>query len=166
MTIIRATLAPSTVRRTPPAGLSMGGFGALSYAARHPGMFTAAAAYSAVADPLGSDFEADPLMWGDKTEDRAIWESHDPVSQAAALAGTDLYISYGNGVPGPLDAPDAGYDDFEGWLRPQNDALVAKLDELGIPATVDSYGEGTHSWPYWERALHASVPVLLGGLQG
>ncbi|WP_279580200.1 alpha/beta hydrolase [Fodinicola feengrottensis] len=32
------------------AGLSMGGFGALSYAARHPGMFRAAASYSGVID--------------------------------------------------------------------------------------------------------------------
>jgi S-formylglutathione hydrolase FrmB len=148
------------------AGLSMGGFGALSYAARHPGMFKAAAAYSAVADTLGSDFEAEPLMWGDKTEDRATWESHNPVSQAAALEGTDLYISFGNGTPGDLDSPDAQYDGLEGWLRPQNDALVAELTELGIPATVDYYGEGTHTWPYWERALHASLPVLLGGLEG
>jgi S-formylglutathione hydrolase FrmB len=43
---------------------------------------------------------------------------------------------------------------------------VARLEELGIPATVEAYGDGTHTWPYWERALHASLPVLLGGLRG
>jgi S-formylglutathione hydrolase FrmB len=147
------------------AGLSMGGFGALSYAARHPDMFEAAAAYSAVVDTLGSDFEAEPLMWGDKGSDPA-WEEHNPLSQAAALEGTDLYISYGDGAPGPLDAPGAAADDLESWLAPQNDRLVARLEELGIPATVDAYGHGTHTWPYWERGLHESLPVLLGALEG
>ena len=147
------------------AGLSMGGFGALSYAARHPGMFKAAAAYSAVADTVGSDFEAEALMWGDKTDDVASWKEHNPVSKAAALEGTDLYISYGTGAPGPLDGASAQSDGLEAWLAPQNDALVARLEELGIPATVEAYGDGTHTWPYWERALHASLPVLLGGLQ-
>jgi S-formylglutathione hydrolase FrmB len=146
------------------AGLSMGGFGALSYAARHPGMFRAAATYSGVADTLGSDFEAEPLMWGDKGDGPA-WEEHNPLSQAAALEGTQLYISYGNGSPGPLDPPEARVDDLESWIAPQNDRLVARLGELGIPATVDAYGAGTHTWPYWERALHESLPVLLGALK-
>ena len=39
----------STGRRA-VAGLSMGGFGALTYAARHPGVFDAAASYSGVVD--------------------------------------------------------------------------------------------------------------------
>ena len=33
-----------------------------------------------------------------------------------------------------------------------------------IPATVDAYGPGTHSEPYWERALHRSLPLLLKAL--
>ena len=145
------------------AGLSMGGFGALSYAARHPGMFGAAASYSGVVDILTEGTDADPMRWGDRTADQATWEEHNPLSQAASLEGTDLYISYGNGRSGPLDAAGPGSDDLEGWVAPQNEALVARLEELGIPATVEGYGDGTHTWPYWERALRASLPVLLGG---
>ncbi len=48
------------------AGLSMGGFGALSYAGRHPGMFRAAASYSGVVDtrhtPGATQFVLD-LVW-------------------------------------------------------------------------------------------------------
>jgi S-formylglutathione hydrolase FrmB len=146
------------------AGLSMGGFGALSYAARHPDMFKAAASYSGVAHTLGPDFFVDELMWGDKTEDLAIWEAHDPVSQAADLEGTDVFISYGEGGQGPLDEVAPPADDLEPWIKPMNDALVARLEELGIPATVDAYGAGSHTWPYWERGLHDSLPVLLGAL--
>ncbi len=146
------------------AGLSMGGFGALSYAARHPGFFKAAASFSGVADTVGSDFQADPLMWGDKQADAETWEAHDPLSLAEALSGTPLYLSYGDGDPGPLDAPGAEVDGLERWLASQNDAFAARLEELGIPATVDAYGDGTHSWPYWERGLHDSLPVLLGAL--
>jgi diacylglycerol O-acyltransferase / trehalose O-mycolyltransferase / mycolyltransferase Ag85 len=147
------------------AGLSMGGFGALSYAARHPGIFKAAASYSGVVDTIGSDFETDLEIWGDKTDDAATWEAHNPVSQAAALEGTDLYISYGEGGQGPLDEQAPSPDDNEGWIGAQNDMLVARLEELGIPATVDAYGAGSHTWPYWQRGLRDSLPVLLGALQ-
>src|SRR5919197_418605 len=40
------------------AGLSMGGLGAMDYAARHPGMFAAAASYSGALHPL-----MDPRFW-------------------------------------------------------------------------------------------------------
>ena len=146
------------------AGLSMGGFGALSYAARHPGFFKAAASYSGVVDTVGSDFQADPLMWGDKIADVETWEAHNPLSLAESLADTPVYLSYGDGDPGPLDTPGTEVDGLERWLASQNEALAARLDELGIAATVDAYGDGTHTWPYWERGLHDSLPVLLGAL--
>ena len=41
---------------------------------------------------------------------------------------------------------------------------MARLKQLGIPVTVDAYGPGTHSDPYWERALHRSLPMLLKAL--
>ncbi len=44
------------------AGLSMGGQGALLYAARHPGMFKATAAYSGSAHPLLNDESVDRIL--------------------------------------------------------------------------------------------------------
>jgi S-formylglutathione hydrolase FrmB len=55
-------------------------------------------------------------------------------------------------------------DSLESSLATPNEALVARLTELGIPFTVDAYGDGTHVWPYWERALHDSLPLLLEAL--
>ena len=31
---------------------------------------------------------------------------------------------------------------------------------LKIPAQLDFYGPGTHSWPYWQRDLHHAWPLL------
>jgi len=106
------------------AGLSMGGFGAMSYAARHPELFSAAASFSGVLDPFGSDFREDLALWGDKIDQAEIWAAHDPVSLAPALEELPL------------------------------------LKDLGIPITVEA-GSGTHSWLFWETALHRSLPMLL-----
>jgi len=80
--------------------------------------------------------------------------------RAEALRGTTLYISYGAGGQGPLD-PDPVGDDGEAFRSISNKAFVSRLKDLGIPATVDTYGPGTHTWPYFERALHRALPLLL-----
>jgi len=144
------------------AGLSMGGFGALSYAARHPGFFKAAASYSGVVHPLGDvelvqgiarDEGEDPdALWGDPQAQRAVWAAHDPTEQAARLRGTRLFVSIGN----------TGL--IERSLRPGNDALRTALRRAGVPATLHFYAHGTHDWPYWQRELHRSLPLLLGAL--
>jgi diacylglycerol O-acyltransferase/trehalose O-mycolyltransferase len=146
------------------AGLSMGGYGAMVYAARHPGMFKAAASFSGPLDILGEKDSGllgnDPQTWGDPVEQVDIWKAHNPIDLAEALRGTTLYISYGEGGQGPLD-PDPVGDDGEAFRAIGNRAFVERLADLGIAATVDAYGPGTHSWPYFERALHRSLPLLL-----
>lgn len=147
------------------AGLSMGGLGAIAYAARHPGLFKAAASYSGVLDPRASDTNPGAsATWGDPVAQEDIWRSHDPMSLAPELAGIPLYLSYGSGGAGPLDVGPVDPDDLEAAIGAENDAFVARLQELGIEATVDAYGPGTHTWPYWQRGLHASLPMLLEAL--
>ncbi len=153
------------------AGLSMGGFGAMSYAARHPGTFAAAASFSGVVTPLrdaeltrgivafgGGDPEA---LWGSPHADRKVWEAHDPLTLAPRLRGTRLFVSSGNGEAGPFDDPGTT-DSTEESLYGQNVAFTRRLRALKVPATVDLYGPGTHTWPYWERELHLALPLLLG----
>jgi S-formylglutathione hydrolase FrmB len=41
-------------------------------------------------------------------------------------------------------------------------AFAACLRRLGIPFRADLYRGGRHDWPYWERDLEHSLPVLLG----
>lgn len=148
------------------AGLSMGGFGAMSYAARHPELFKAAASFSGVLHPVTLPLDLQPGLWGDRTEQADIWGAHDPIALADALAGIPLYVSYGNGEPGRLDDADTTFDELEASLWGMNETFVERLASLGIPVVVDAYGPGTHTWPYWERGLHEAMPMLLEALDG
>jgi diacylglycerol O-acyltransferase / trehalose O-mycolyltransferase len=159
------------------AGLSMGGFGALSYAARHPGMFRATAAYSGVVDtvhtPGASDlvlqiagrYVPDPLaLWGDPRAQAHIWAAHNPVDLALRLRHLPVYLSCGNGEAGPFDPP-GSTNDLEKLLESENVLLAERLNRMGARHLVTHfYGPGTHSWPYWERELHRSLPMLLDAL--
>jgi len=151
------------------AGASMGGYGAMEYAARQPGMFLAAASYSGGLDPLGggawsNGFVQTADVWGNPVDQADIWSAQDPTDNAAALKGTALYVAYGNGQPGPLDASGSSADGIESWAAIMNETFIAKLAVLKIPVTVDAYGPGTHNWTYFQRDLHRSLPFLLKAL--
>ncbi|MEX1344630.1 MAG: alpha/beta hydrolase family protein, partial [Candidatus Limnocylindrales bacterium] len=144
------------------AGISMGGFGAMSYAARHPDLFAAAASFSGVLDPYGSDWGYDAALWGDKTDQAEVWQAHDPVSLAPALADTALYVWWGDGreeVGGPV------VDGLEAYLAPHSAMFVERLEELGIEATVES-GPGVHDWASWDDAVLRALPTLRSALEG
>ena len=147
------------------AGLSMGGYGAMAYAARNPGLFKAAASFSGPLDILAEkDFIGpDITVWGDSEAQLDVWRAHNPIDLAESLRGTTLFISWGEGGQGPLD-PEPFVDETEAFRALSNEAFVARLQELGIPATVDDYGAGTHTWPYFERALQRALPLLLEAL--
>jgi diacylglycerol O-acyltransferase / trehalose O-mycolyltransferase len=173
LTELRALLEHDFGAGTPRAvaGLSMGGYGAMAYAARHPGLFDAAASFSGVLTPrqnpglvrgialLGGGDPDD--LWGSPTAHRRTWKAHDTMSLAARLRGTRLFVSSGNGQAGPFDDPGA-QDATEAALIRQNVAFARRLGRLNLRATIDLYGRGTHTWPYWERELHRALPLLLG----
>lgn len=156
------------------AGLSMGGFGALSYTARHPGLFRSAASYSGVTDtlrtPADSDFVqglvtstgASPeALWGDPERDRKVWAAHNPADLAPALAGTPLFVSSGDGTAGPYDTPGTT-DATERLLHEENVSLLAALHTAHARHLhADLYGPGTHTNPYWRREFLRSLPMLL-----
>jgi diacylglycerol O-acyltransferase / trehalose O-mycolyltransferase len=158
-------------RRRAIAGLSMGGLGAMVYAARDRGMFRAAASYSGLLHPLGDTrwmlglFAAqalDPLaIWGDPAENRAQWAAHDPTELAGQLRGVRLFVASGNGEPGPYESSGARRDRIEATTYRESRAFAARLRSLRIPLRTDFYGAGVHNWPYWQRELHRSLPLLL-----
>ncbi|MGI8332913.1 alpha/beta hydrolase [Actinomadura scrupuli] len=161
------------------AGLSGGGYGALIYSARHPGMFRFAACYSPMAatllpgEPAGimaglSQHHVNPFdMWGNPWLEPNVWKEHDPITQAPRLRGLPLYVSCGRtGIPGPLDPAGAKVDSAEilAWYTTR--AFLQRLGELRIPVTTHLYDLGTHSWPYWQQELHTTWPRLMRALQG
>ncbi|WP_240771680.1 alpha/beta hydrolase family protein [Nocardia sp. CS682] len=165
------------------AGVSMGAQAATTLTFRHPTLYRALAAYSGclyssnlgqatvrtvVADKGGN---ADN-MWGGVANPE--WPAHDPIRHAEALRGKPIYLSTGTGVPGPYDlAFDPSYSyptDLPAAIAIEQVAYEctllfdAKLRLHRIPATIRYTTPGTHSWPYWQDALHDSWPTLRAGL--
>jgi diacylglycerol O-acyltransferase/trehalose O-mycolyltransferase len=161
------------------AGLSMGGFGALSYAARHPGFFRAAASFSGVVHTTYQGARSTDLvqgivrgtggdpnaLWGDPSTQARIWAAHNPFDLAGRLRGIPVYLSAGNGQPGPLDPPGSQPDSLEQLLGEQTVALADQLRAKHVTVRADFYGPGRHAWPYWQRALHESFPMLVAALR-
>jgi diacylglycerol O-acyltransferase/trehalose O-mycolyltransferase len=157
------------------AGLSMGGLGAMDYAARRPRMFRAAASFSGVLHPLGaprywlglfSNYMGDPsAVWGDPTHDREVWRRHDPTVLVPALAGIPLFVSAGDGRPGRFEQGHGKRDPIEVEVGGETRAFVRRAHALRVPVQADLYGAGIHDWPYWQRELHRALPLLLGALR-
>lgn len=160
------------------AGVSIGGLGALGYAARHPGMFTAAASFSGIThstlsadvsqgyqDLVQSEREDPVGLWGDPDADAGVWSEHNPFDLPPRLTGVKLFVSAGNGEPGPLDPDSSVADPIEAILGVENVAFASRARDLGLDIRVDLYGPGTHIWPYWERELHRAWPILTEALR-
>ncbi len=120
------------------AGLSMGGFGALRLAGRHPRRFVAAAGHSSVTEAA----QLDALM----AETRAGW--------AAAPVDTHVIASLRD-AQGPLPALrfDCGRDDP---FIDANRQLHADLQAAGIAHEFAEH-DGDHSWTYWAQHLEDTL---------
>jgi S-formylglutathione hydrolase FrmB len=152
------------------AGLSMGGFGAMTYASRHPDLFVAAAAFSGAVDsndpaPIGAlAFGGFGGAWGQRPADEVRWRAHNPWDLAGNLRGLSLTLRTGDGTPGgPYDSPPAslGGDAIEYAVHREMVNLHSRLDDLHIAHIWQDYGPGTHDWPYWARDLELTLPTFM-----
>ncbi len=168
------------------AGLSSSGTSVLQLAIEGGDLYKGVAAYSGCAqtsDPIGQEFVKLTTevwgggdtrnMWGET--DDPTWVEKDPYVHAEELRGLELYISNGNGLPGPYDTLDG--PEIDGQVDTLANQVVVggvieaatnycthnlrnRLDELDIPATYNFRDSGTHSWRYWQDDLKDSWPVL------
>jgi S-formylglutathione hydrolase FrmB len=158
------------------AGMSMGGFGAMSLAAQHPDLFAAAASFSGLVNlnDLGGWALADALTLLDGGLPGDIFGPHttqaireigtNPWNLAANLRGLTLVIRTGNGLPGgPLGYGTGipGLDPIEANVAEESREFHDRLDALGIRNVYDDYGPGNHSAPYWQRDLAQTLPELM-----
>jgi diacylglycerol O-acyltransferase / trehalose O-mycolyltransferase len=159
------------------AGVSMGGLGALDYAAHQPGRYAVAVSISGVVHTRlspevsqnylglirseGADPEA---LWGDPAGDAATWARHNPFDLVEGLRGVRLFVAAGDGSPGPLDPPGTPANEIEASIGAQNRAFAEQLRARGVDAQLDLYGPGTHNWVYWQRELHHAWPLITAGL--
>jgi S-formylglutathione hydrolase FrmB len=147
------------------AGVSMGGFGAMSYAARHPDLFVAAASFSGAVDlgtPAGiAPSITDAMPWGPWSASGLGWRGHNPADLAANLRGINLSIYTGNGQPGGALDGGGGDGQIEPVVEAESASLANRLAALGIPRLFDDYGPGDHSAAYWRRDLTETLPGLM-----
>lgn len=155
------------------AGLSMGGFGAFSYAARHPDLFVAAASFSGTVNtnepPVwGEPDEAlfDGVLpgdntWGPRPTEEIYERAHNPWDLAENLSGLNLTMRTGNGMPGGPYLWDPVHGAVEAYVHIENLDMQSRLEQLHIPDTWQDYGPGDHTWPYWDRDLELTLPQLM-----
>ncbi|MQY08974.1 alpha/beta hydrolase [Actinomadura macrotermitis] len=158
-------------------GNSSGAQGALSYAARHPGLFRYVASLSGILSMRSPGIPAmlmftnagngqDPYaIWGIPRFDDANWAAHDPAALADKLRGTGVFFSAGTtGRPGPGDPDVAPWDIgllSEIAIGQNNKDFQKRLDELKVPYTAHIYGDGRHNWPAWRREATFIWPTLM-----
>jgi S-formylglutathione hydrolase FrmB len=168
-----ATIADRRARGI--AGLSMGGFGALALAMRHPDLFSAAASHSGVDALLYEGphpYEAgkvqlveDVASWGKVVEpigawvraifgtNKAMWQAHDPAFLAAQLAPGTLALYL-----------DCGTEDI--FLL--NDAAAYLHDVLTARGIAHSYyiGPGRHDFDFWRQRVGHSLAFFAAHFAG
>ena len=165
------------------AGLSMGGFGAMSYAGRHPAtsghpaMFKVAASFSGALDMLygapatGVVFAQlhsqygtpDDRVWGNQVTAYSNWEAHNPASLASKLKGTVVLLACGTGTPGGAygdDPSNPGGYALENGVFQMNLSMARSLTLAGVPFQEHFYPGGYHGWVYWQADLHWALPII------
>ncbi|WP_043629336.1 alpha/beta hydrolase [Nonomuraea candida] len=145
------------------AGYSMGGQGAMLYAAK--GHFAAAASFSGALDILAPGVPQAVLagtaigclgtdgrrVWGDPERQRRIWRAHNPYHQAEHLKDVELYVAAGQG------------DLVEDLANRAARSFTGRLKELGIPVRTH-FHRGGHNHTSWQRDLHRAYPLLMSAI--
>ncbi|RFC44348.1 MAG: S-formylglutathione hydrolase FrmB [Verrucomicrobia bacterium] len=127
------------------AGLSMGGFGALRLAAKHPRYFLAASGHSSAThlEQL-RDYVEEPLAtFTALEEDRSV---------------LDTFLRQKDAVP--KIRFDCGTDDP---LLEANRTLHLGLERAGIPHLYEEF-PGGHDWRYWEKHLERTLLFFAAAL--
>ncbi len=166
------------------AGLSQGGFGAMSYAARHPDLFASAASFSGAPD-IDRDPEAaaganaviaatnvglngvqPDATFGPRATHEANWQGHDPATLVENLRATGLHLWTATGANGEYDSgPNPGGTGIEALTHQASVRFHQHLEEAGIPSGFHDYVYGTHTWAYWARDLREYLPAMLRDLR-
>lgn len=66
-------------------------------------------------------------------------------------------------MAGPIQLLETPDGSRRGYAEGQESSRLQRVGAKHV--TTHFYGPGTHGWAYWERELHASLPMLLGALR-
>lgn len=153
------------------AGISMGGFGAVRYAERHPDLFSQTASFSGDLDlsrmsmdlrmvaVVGSELTFPPAVGSDDIFGTpypfsvnypfsdVLWNDASPGTHADQLRGIGVSFYVGNGGGGATP-PVPGVNDpynlaLEWWLPGAAEHFKDALNAAGVPYRYVNYGDGT-----------------------
>jgi S-formylglutathione hydrolase FrmB len=167
------------------AGLSQGGFGSTTYAARHPDLFSTVASFSGAPDidwnpgvaagatavidatEVGLDGVEPDSMFGSRVTDEINWQGHDPADLVTNLKGVSLWLFTADGLPGPYDPTPANPAamGIEFATHESTEGFIERAQQQAVPVHVDDYMYGTHSWPYWARDLRLYLVPMMQTLE-
>ncbi len=125
------------------AGISMGGYGAIKIALKHPGFYAFAAGLSAPLDAPSWPFSAKRM--GQSLRILRIFG----VWGGATRRENDVFSLITNAHPSTYFYLEFGADEF---LRGVNRRFAASLDRRGIAHEFHE-SPGGHSWDHWQREL-------------
>jgi S-formylglutathione hydrolase FrmB len=163
-------------------GISQGGFGSMSYAARHSQTYGAAASFSGATSiyynpicQVGATLLVSTIMtalngvqpfapFGDPVTNAANWKSRDPATIVKNLAKTNVEIYTSSGKPSNdellHDPAVLGTSGLEALLHVSNKCFKQAADKAGITYGWHEYAVGTHAWMYGDRSLKDYLPRL------
>lgn len=137
------------------AGLSMGGYGAVMLALRHPDLFAAACSHSGALgfchrkyDIGGTGVDPADIL------PRERYDCHKLVAQLHR-AGRRKGAAR---KPMPALRIDCGTEDF---LLDDNRQFHAHLRKLGVPHIYEEF-PGEHTWSYWDLHIQQTIDFVLG----
>ncbi|BCW05722.1 alpha/beta hydrolase family protein [Arthrobacter sp. NtRootA1] len=155
-------------------GFSMGGYGTLMLAARHPDLFVAASSLSGAVDtnwlPGAAVHTVSPVLdtaipdsiYGPRATNEVNWRGHNPVDIAANLRTVDVQLYTGNGVLGASEVADpipSGACPVEsGIILPETQSLHNTLVSQGIPHKYATYDWGCHSPAMVKQEIADTLP--------
>lgn len=129
-------------------GWSMGGYGAMRFAVRHPRQFGTVATVVGLLDfprketlPEGQNYT---VPWGRFGEDREVWKEYNPINDITALRGKSVL----------LITADAAFD------RTMNQNFSAALIDAKVGHRIITL-EGAHTFP----VVQESLPLVLEFVQ-
>jgi S-formylglutathione hydrolase FrmB len=159
------------------AGVSMGGYGATMFAARHPDLFSAVATISGAVDSNltvnGAVLAISPVLqggqrdaiYGPRLTQEVRWRGHNPADLAGNLRTLDVQVRSANGTldtgigENPLSA-DAASCVVEAGVYAASTSLHDILSRQRIPHLWKDYGDGCHTVPNFKREIADTLTMF------
>ena len=156
------------------AGLSMGGYGAMSIAARNPRVFAVAASHSGVLRPAlfadsGAVATGGAVVWRDgrtreelRTAAGGLWTTLEPSFGADSIAWLSrdpaqlIATARRRGDSLPAMYVDIGVDDR---FLTQDRSFRDRMSAMQAPLTYAEFS-GRHDWAYWRQRLPESLRFI------